>query len=60
MLTIKHFLTVTGQDVSFGESNSDLGTALDKYINKKLVVTDPDSEDTLTYELLSGTLTAQN
>ena len=50
-------LTVTGQDVPIWGIDSDLGTALDfQYINKKLSVTDPDSEDTLTYELLSGTL----
>ena len=51
-------LVITGQDVPVWESTSDLGDFIDfQYINKKIIVNDSDSEDTLTYELLSGTLT---
>ena len=50
-------LVITGQDVPVWESASDLGDFIDfQYINKKIIVNDSDSEDTLTYELLSGTL----
>lgn len=50
-------LTVTGQDVPVWQSTSFLGNYIDfQYINKKLEVIDPDSDDTLTYELLSGDL----
>ena len=50
-------LTVTGQDVPIWQSTSFLGNYIDfQYINKKLEVIDPDSDDTLTYELLSGDL----
>ena len=50
-------LIVTGQDIPTWESTQFLGNYIDfQYINKQILVNDSDTEDTLTYELLSGSL----
>ena len=50
-------ITVTGQDIPVFDSPEHLGYYIDfQYINKKVLVNDPDTNDTVTYELLSGTL----
>lgn len=58
IVTDKTFtLTVTGQDIPTFTTGSDLGVYLDyQYINKQIVVSDADPDDTLTFEFLSGTL----
>ena len=50
-------ITVTGQDIPVFQSPEHLGYYIDfQYINKRVLVNDPDTNDTLSYELLSGTL----
>lgn len=50
-------LTVTGQDIPVFESPRFLGSWIDyQYINEQILVNDPDSTDTISYELLSGEL----
>lgn len=58
IVTDKTFtLTVTGQDVPVFTTNRDLGTFIDyQYMDIPIQVTDNDSDDTLTYEFISGTL----
>jgi hypothetical protein len=50
-------LTVTGQDIPVWETTQFLGSYIDfQYLDKQLLVNDPDSDDTLSYEFLSGEL----
>jgi hypothetical protein len=50
-------LTVTGQDIPVFSSPTFLGSWIDyQYINEQIIVTDSDSTDVVTYELLSGDL----
>lgn len=58
IVTDKTFsVTVTGQDVPVFVSPSYIGSWLDyQYMNYYIDVNDPDTSDTLTYELISGDL----
>ena len=58
IVTDKTFsLTVTGQDVPVFTSASYLGSWIDyQYINHKVQVFDPDTDDELTYEFITGEL----
>ena len=58
IVTDKTFsLTVTGQDIPVFTTAGNLGSWIDyQYINKQVIVTDSDSNDTITFEFLSGDL----
>lgn len=58
IVTDKTFsLTVTGQDVPVFESPTYIGTWIDyQYMDYKITVDDPDTDDILTYEFISGEL----
>ena len=58
IVTDKTFsLTVTGQDIPVFTTAGNLGSWIDyQYINKQVIVTDSDSNDTITFEFLRGDL----